>query len=58
MLEQGSLPGIIVKAGKRKKTWRIRESALTEWVAAKEAETKKLTQGNGKRDDAAHDAAR
>jgi excisionase family DNA binding protein len=42
MLKSGQLPGIILRAGRRKKVWRIREEALQTWIAAKEAETKKI----------------
>jgi len=49
MLESGALPGFIVKAGKRKKIWRIREDALEQWIAAREAETKKQIVGSSER---------
>jgi excisionase family DNA binding protein len=39
MLEQGSLPGIVLKTGQRKKIWRISEQALERWITAKEKET-------------------
>jgi excisionase family DNA binding protein len=43
LLERGELPGFVLTAGKRKKTWRIREDALREWIATKEQEAQKHT---------------
>ena len=48
MLESGALPGIILKSGRRKKVWRIREEALQAWITAKEQETKKMISGERK----------
>jgi len=48
MLERGSLPGIVLKSGKRKKVWRVSEQALQKWIEAKEAETRKSIQGDRK----------
>jgi excisionase family DNA binding protein len=45
LLESGQIPAVIVKSGRRKRIWRIREDALQEWITAKEAETKKVTNG-------------
>jgi excisionase family DNA binding protein len=45
MLESGALPGVILKYGKRKKVWRIREDALQKWIEQREADTKKQIQG-------------
>jgi excisionase family DNA binding protein len=50
MIENGSLPAIIVKKGRRKTIWRISEQALQKWLETREQETKKLIQGsNGER---------
>jgi len=46
MIESGSLPGIIVKTGKRKKIWRISEQALQKWIETREQETRKMVQGS------------
>jgi len=40
MFEQGSLPGFVLKSGRRKKIWRIREDALQRWIETRERETK------------------
>lgn len=45
MLESGQLPGLVLKSGKRKRVWRIREEALQAWITAKEVETRKSIQG-------------
>ena len=49
LLERDSLPGIVVKSGKRKKIWRVSEQALQKWIEAKEAETKKSIQSRSNR---------
>jgi len=41
MLENGQLPGIVLRAGRRKKIWRVSEAALTKWIEKREMETKK-----------------
>jgi excisionase family DNA binding protein len=46
LLESGSLPGFIVKAGKKKRIWRIRADVLEQWIVAREVETKKQIQGS------------
>jgi excisionase family DNA binding protein len=48
MLETGQLPGIILRAGRRKKIWRISEQALQKWIEMREQETRKMVQ-NGNR---------
>ena len=48
MLQRGSLPGIVLKSGKRKKMWRVSEQALQKWIEDKEAETKKSVGANRK----------
>jgi len=48
MLERGSLPGIVLKSGKRKKVWRVSEQALQKWIEVKQAETRKSIQGDRK----------
>jgi excisionase family DNA binding protein len=45
LLETGALPGIVLKSGRRKKVWRVRESELERWLTAREQETKKLISG-------------
>jgi excisionase family DNA binding protein len=49
MIESGSLPAFIVKTGKRKKIWRIREQALQKWIDTREQETRKMVQGSSER---------
>jgi excisionase family DNA binding protein len=50
LLESGALPGFVVKTGKRKKIWRVREDALERWIADKESETRKqIQQASGER---------
>lgn len=39
MITEGQLPAIILRAGRRKKVWRVRSEALEKWVATKERET-------------------
>lgn len=41
MIEGGSLPGFCIKAGKRKKIWRVRPEALANWMKARERETQR-----------------
>jgi excisionase family DNA binding protein len=48
MLESGALPGIILKSGRRKKIWRIREDILEKWIEARELETRKMISGERK----------
>ena len=48
MLQSGSLPGIVLKSGRRKKMWRVSEQALQKWIDQKEAETKKSVGGDRK----------
>jgi excisionase family DNA binding protein len=47
MLENGMLPGIVLRTGRRKKIWRISEPALTKWLQAKEIETKRRINNGG-----------
>ena len=47
MLESGVLPGIVLRTGRKKRIWRISESALMKWLQAKEAETKKRINNRG-----------
>ena len=46
---RGALPAILLKAGKKKKIWRIREELLQRWIEQREAETKKMIQGDKQR---------
>lgn len=41
LIVEGSLPAICLRAGKRKRVWRIRREIVQKWVLAKEK------QGNG-----------
>ena len=45
MLESGALPGFVLRTGRKKKIWRVREDALLSWISTKEAETQKLKKG-------------
>lgn len=38
MIGDASLPAICLRAGRRKKVWRIRSEALDKWLASKERE--------------------
>jgi excisionase family DNA binding protein len=49
MLESGQLPGVILRTGRRKRVWRIREDALQKWIEQREQETKKLIHASGDR---------
>jgi excisionase family DNA binding protein len=49
MLEEGALPGFVLRTGKRKKIWRIREDVLQKWIEQREQETKKLIHASGDR---------
>jgi excisionase family DNA binding protein len=42
MIEGGSLPGFCIKAGKRKKIWRVRPEALESWMRARERESQRM----------------
>jgi excisionase family DNA binding protein len=42
MLESGQLPGVILRAGRRKRIWRIREADLEKWITQREQETKRM----------------
>lgn len=46
MLESAALPGIILREGKIKKVWRIREEDLVAWIAAKESATRQSIANN------------
>ena len=41
MIAAGQLPAVCLRAGRRKKVWRIREEQLERWVTAKERETQR-----------------
>ena len=49
LLESGSLPGFVVKQGKRKKIWRVREDALERFITDREAETKRRIERSSER---------
>jgi excisionase family DNA binding protein len=40
MITEGALPAICLRAGKRKKIWRIREEQLNAWVLAHEKKSR------------------
>ena len=40
MVEAGSLPGICIRSGRRKKIWRVRPEVLENWMRTKEREAK------------------
>jgi len=41
MIAEGQLLGVCLRAGRRKKLWRIRAEKLNEWIMQKERETAK-----------------
>jgi excisionase family DNA binding protein len=41
MIADGSLPAICLRAGRKKKVWRIRQEHLEKWVLNKEKDTAK-----------------
>jgi excisionase family DNA binding protein len=40
MLEEGTLPGFVLRTGRRKKIWRVRKDVLQKWIEAREAATR------------------
>lgn len=36
MIDEGQLPAVMLRSGKRKKTYRVREEVLEKWVLSKE----------------------
>ena len=58
MIQDGSLPGICLRAGRRKKVWRVRPESLDRWLIALERENTRdiagsrgaQTNSNGKHD--------
>lgn len=36
MIASGDLPAVCLRAGKRKKVWRVREEQLQRWITTKE----------------------
>ena len=38
MINGGDLPAVLVRSGKRKKLYRVREQALERWITARERE--------------------
>ena len=57
MIAEGTLPAILLRSGKRKKAWRIREEVLERWLLQHEkqagrestARRKELNSGNHER---------
>lgn len=39
MIVEGQLPAVCLRAGRRKKLWRIRHEQLDKWILQKERET-------------------
>ena len=58
MISEGVLPAILLRSGRRKKVWRIREEVLERWLLQHEKQTTKAHGGrNGKVENESHENA-
>ena len=47
MIVDGQLPAVCLRAGRRKKIWRVRAEQLERWVVSKERETTRTAKVGG-----------
>jgi excisionase family DNA binding protein len=40
MIQDGALPAVCLRSGRRKKVWRVREEVLQRWVLSKEKQVR------------------
>jgi len=45
MIDEGILPAFVLRAGKRKKAWRVRRESLDRWILAQERQAAKVHVG-------------